>query len=245
MFLLSGGWYKRRRATTRTCEEERRPSRHRPQTLAAPTTSKPQSWAQAAQKNRKVVAPATNKSSEIIVVPDINEAEIRQRKGSDTLRAVKAKTATPGVFEGTRRLPDGSTVLRVAAGKEDEVPTNDAWLPVVFGRKAKGGLHVLVKGIPNRVLSAVTDNEIREACGAFHATRREGAGGYGTLLCRVPGLEAATKDGIRLRSQVFRCEPFCKEGRARQCGMGTHCPTVPPGREVPTVCKEEAHRSLH
>ena len=190
---------------------------------AAQAVRKPQkSWAHVARAKGMAV-PSPTKCTEIIVVPDMGEAEVRRRKGPDTLRAVKDKTGNPGAIEGARKLPDGSTVLRVAAGKEGEILQNNDWIPVVFGKRArvaKGGLQVLAKGIPNGVLSAVADDEIREASGAFHATRKAGSGGYGTLLCRVPGIETAgrlTREGIRLRGEVFRCEPFCRQGRARQC----------------------------
>ena len=70
-------------------------------------------------------------------------------------------------MEAARRLPDGSTVLRVAPAQGGSILEEREWIPVVFGKKAKvskGGLKVLIKGIPTEKLSNIRDqNQTRLA----------------------------------------------------------------------------------
>lgn len=90
-------------------------------------------------------------------VLDEKEVEIRGRRGSVTLKAVKARLGN--AVEAARRLPDGSTALKVAVGKEGDILQEREWIPVVFGKKArvsKGGQQVLVKSIPAATLESIT-----------------------------------------------------------------------------------------
>ncbi|CAK7567165.1 MAG: hypothetical protein SEPTF4163_005127 [Sporothrix epigloea] len=122
------------------------------------------SWAQVAAPKKTAKAPTSGKT-EVIVVPDFRETEIKHRAGTATLTAVKAQVGN--VVEAARRLPDGSTVLRVAPAQGGSILEEREWIPVVFGKKAKvskGGLKVLIKGIPTEKLSNIRDqNQTRLA----------------------------------------------------------------------------------
>lgn len=178
------------------------------------------SWAQVAAPRKPVQSSATKKT-EVIIVPDEREPEIKGRRGSATYRAVKALVGN--AVDAARRLPDGSTALRIAPSQEGNILEERAWIPVVFGKKArvaKGGLQVLIKGIPTATLDAITTEDMVKQCNALQCTKKAGKGGYGTILCKIPNLERArqmTKEGIKLGDRTFRCEPFCNQGKARQC----------------------------
>ena len=173
----------------------------------------------AAPKTAKKEVPLAKGKVDVIVSPDPTEVEIRKR-GSTTLKEIRAQVGP--IAEGARRLPDGNTVIRVAAEKEADLLQNMGWA-VVFGRKAriiKGGHKVLIKGIPEKTLDSLTENEIKDKCNALSFNKKKGPSGYGTLLCQVPDIETAagmTRKGVTFGSQVFRCEPFSPQGKARQC----------------------------
>ena len=84
---------------------------------------------------------------------------------------------------------------------------------------SKGGVKVIIKGIPGEKLSSISEEEVVEQCNGLHCTKKT-RGGSGTILCNVPSLERArelTVRGIKLGGQTYRCEPFCDRGRALQC----------------------------
>ncbi|CAK7275468.1 hypothetical protein SEPCBS57363_006699, partial [Sporothrix epigloea] len=123
------------------------------------TREERKSWAQIAAPKKTAKAPTSGKT-EVIIVPDFRETEIKDRAGTATPTAVKAQVGN--AVEAARRLPDGSTVLRVAPAQEGKILEEREWIPVVFGKKAKvskGGLKVLIKGIPTEKLSNIREDE--------------------------------------------------------------------------------------
>ena len=196
------------------------------------------SWAQvAANRNSEALKPRTHKKTEIIVTPDPMEDGIR-RRGQDALQAAKKQIGE--AVESARRLPDGRTVLRLAAGQEDSLLKNNDWMKVVFGRKSritKGGYMVLIKGMSEAEMAAVSDREIERQYGALQISRKTNQAGYGTILCRIPDAQVArtmTTDGAKLGQMLYRCEPFLNRNHTKQCfncygwgHIGSHCRNAP------------------
>ena len=176
------------------------------------------SWAQVAAKGEKRKA---QDGFEVIIAPDPHETDICRRAGKDTLEA--ARNVIGPVVESARRLPDGSTALKAAKGKENELLGDGRWIEAVFGKRArvaKGGHLVLIKGVADPVMDTIPDTEIKGKFGALQITRKRSPGGYGTILCRVTDVTVArrmTTEGVLLANQVFKCEPYLDQRYARQC----------------------------
>ena len=164
---------------------------------------------------------AGQRRREIIVAPDPKEDDIRRRSGRETLQAAQ-KEKGPAI-KGARRLPDGSTVLTLAAGEEDALLGDKGWMDVVFGKRSrvvKGGHMVLIKGMSREDLWRTKESTLEAQYGALQVTKKLGLGGYGTILCRIPDTTIARKmttEGAKIDNQVFACEPFLNQNHTRQC----------------------------
>ena len=103
------------KAIAQELKELRQLTQHQQQRIDDLCNERTKTWAQIAAPKKIAKVPGSGKT-EIIIVPDYRETEIKERASTATPTAVKAQVGK--IVEAARRLPDGSTVLRVAPAQE-------------------------------------------------------------------------------------------------------------------------------